>query len=246
MIRASALIALCLMSCGFPAFARAAPSTGASITEAELLRRTQQLYDATATGDSKPWDTYVASDAMVYDEKGRAMDKKALLADTGPMPAGYTLHLTVVHPHIIIAPSVAVVAYECTETETAFGQPLHARYHTVDTWLYRHGTWQIATSQTMRYYADPAPGTLEVSRLNELTGTYALSPGHRRSVLREGNRLFVQSGAGAMTELLPESGDLFFRRGVEGRMLFHRDIRGNVDALYDRRNNEDVVWKRVR
>jgi len=33
---------------------------------------------------------------------------------------------------------------------------------------------------------------------------------------------------------------------VEGRELFQRDARGKVDALDDRRNNEDIVWKRVR
>lgn len=228
------------------AVAQATPPAGATITQAELLRRTQELYDATAVGDPKPWDAYVADDAMVYDEKGRTMDKKALLADAGPLPSGYTLHLAVVHPHIIIAPDVAVVAYECEETETVFGQPLHARYHSVDTWLHRHGHWQIVASQTMRYYADPAVGADGISRLDDFTGTYVLSPGNTRSVVREGNRLFVQRGTAAKTRLLPESGDLFFRRGVEGRILFHRDSRGDVDALVDRRNDEDVVWKRAR
>lgn len=44
--------------------------------------------------------------------------------------------------------------------------------------------------------------------------------------------------------LLLESPDLFFRKGVEGRILFRRDEHGKVDALVDRRNNEDVVWKK--
>jgi hypothetical protein len=33
---------------------------------------------------------------------------------------------------------------------------------------------------------------------------------------------------------------------VEGRILFRRADNGKVDALIDRRNNEDVVWKRVK
>ncbi|WP_158879668.1 DUF4440 domain-containing protein [Rhodanobacter sp. L36] len=246
MIRTSVLIALILASLNGSLFARAAPSATSTITESELLRRTQQLYDAANVGDSKPWDAYFASDAMVFDEKGRSMDKKSLLADTTPLPAGYAVHLTVVHPHVIVAPGAAMVGYECEETETVFGQSLHARYHTVDTWLYRQGRWQIAASQTMRYYEDPALGTTNVSAFDGMTGTYELSPGNQRSVLREGNDLFVQRGTGAKTKLLPESGDLFFRKGVEGRILFHRDAQGKVDALYDRRNNEDIVWKRVR
>ncbi|MGI8771581.1 MAG: DUF4440 domain-containing protein [Acidobacteriaceae bacterium] len=209
------------------------------------MRRTQQMYDAVTSGDQTPWKAYYAEDAMVYDEKGRAMDKRALLADLQPMPAGYGGTIQVVHPHVISGPGVAVLAYECDETETIFGQELRARYHSVDTWLYRDGTWQIAASQTMRYYEDPAQGATDVAHLNDYTGTYELSAGNRRTVTRAGNDLFVQRGVGAKTKLLAESGDLFFRTGVEGRILFHRDTSGRVDALYDRRNNEDVIWKRV-
>lgn len=252
MIRTAALAVLYLTATGVSLPLRAASAVaGAStaagtITEAELLRRTQQLYAASDVGDAKPWNAWFADDAMVYDEKGHALDKKALLADLGPMPAGYAVHIKVVNPHIIMAPGVAAVAYECDESESAFGQPLHARYHTVDTWLFRKGTWQIAASQTMRYYEDPKLGTTDVAHLDDFTGSYELTPGTRRSVSHEGNALFVQKGTGAKTELLPETGDLFFRKGVEGRVLFHRDTHGKVDALYDRRNNEDIVWKRVR
>ncbi len=69
--------------------------------------------------------------------------------------------------------------------------------------------------------------------------------GDEDAVTRQGDELLLQRGGGAKVKLLPESGDLFFRTGVEGRILFHRDAGGKVDALYDRRNNEDVVWKRV-
>ena len=161
------------------------------------------------------------------------------------MPAGYSGTIHVIHPHAIFAPGVAVLAYECEETETIFGQELHARYHSVDTWLYRLGSWQIAGSQTMRYYEDPAAGASDPARLGDFTGVYELAPGNRRTVLRKGDELEMQKGSGAKTMLVPESGDIFFRAGIEGRIVFHRDSSGKVDALYDRRNNEDVVWKRV-
>ena len=224
--------------------AHAQPPAAPSITEAELLRRTQQLYDALPSGDRKPWDTYYADDAMMYDEKGRSMNKKALLADVEPMPSGYSGTIKLVHPHTVFAPGVAVLAYDCDETETIFGQELHARYHSVDTWLYRSGKWQIAASQTMRYYEDPALGVTDPAHLDDFVGRYGLSD-NRRVVTRDGNDLYLQRGTAAKAKLLPESGDLFFRAGVEGRILFHRDASGKVDALYDRRNNEDVVWKRV-
>jgi len=237
-------VCLCAAVFGFLA-AQAAPSSASPLTEAELVRRTQQLYDALVPGDPKPAKAYYADDAVVYDEKGRSMDKKALLADLEPMPGGYSGTIKVVHPHAIFASNVAVLAYECDETEMIFGQELHARYHSVDTWLYRNGAWQIAASQTMRYYEDPALGTADAAHLNDFAGTYELSSGNRRMVTRTGDDLFLQRGTGNKMKLLPESGDLFFRAGVEGRILFHRDVSGKVDAFYDRRNNEDVVWKRV-
>jgi hypothetical protein len=245
MNRIRTLTCLCFVSLGFSLASQALPPDPPSITEAELVRRTQQLYDAVAPGNQAPWKAFYADDAMVYDEKGRSMDKKALLADLDPMPAGYSGTIKVVHPHTTFAPGVAVLAYECEETETIFGQELHARYHSVDTWLYRNGAWQIAASQTMRFYEDPAAGTTDPARLDDFTGTYELSSGNRRTVTRQGDDLFLERGTGTKTRLVPESGDLFFRPGVEGRILFHRDASGKVDALYDRRNNQDVVWKKV-
>ena len=239
-----AVCCLCLALTG-PVAALASPQAPPSIDQAELVRRTQQLYDALPPGDQLPWKSFYAEDAMIYDEKGRAMNKKELLDDVQPMPGGYSGVIKVVHPHTTFAPGVAVFAYDCDETETIFGQELHARYHSVDTWLYREGKWQIATSQTMRYYEDPALGSTDAAHLDDFKGIYELAPGNRRTVTRAGNDIFLQRGTGAKTKLLPESGDLFFRTGVEGRILFHRDASGKVDALYDRRNNEDVVWRKL-
>lgn len=228
-----------------PSLVRAATTSPGMITQAELVSRTQQLYDAMGSGDKKPWMDYYADDAMFYDEKGRSMDKKALVADIEPLPAGYTGVIKVVNPHVVFAPGVAALAYECDETETIFGQVLHARYHSVDTWMDRGGRWQIVMSQTMRYYEDPAAGYSDPKRFGDFVGTYELTPGTRRSVVRDGDDLYVERNSGAKTRLIPEAGDVFFRAGVEGRVVFHRDASGKVTALYDRRNNEDVVWKKV-
>ncbi len=62
----------------------------------------------------------------------------------------------------------------------------------------------------------------------------------------EGNDLYAQRTGHEKVQLVPESANIFFRRGVEGRFLFQRDDHGKVNALIDRRNNEDVVWKRVK
>ena len=81
--------------------------------------------------------------------------------------------------------------------------------------------------------------------LDEYVGTYEVSPGVTETLTREGNRLYSKRDGRMRAELIPEVPDLFFRRGAEGRGLFRRDGAGKVDALIERRNNEDVVWKRT-
>ena len=60
------------------------------ITQAELGRRTQELYDAIVPGNQAPWKKYFADDCIFSDEKGRTLDKAKLIADITPMPTGYS------------------------------------------------------------------------------------------------------------------------------------------------------------
>jgi hypothetical protein len=52
-----------------------------TITQDELVRRTQELFDSVASGNQEPFKKYFAEDAMFFDEKGRSMDKAALVKD---------------------------------------------------------------------------------------------------------------------------------------------------------------------
>src|SRR5271167_3260784 len=61
-----------------------------TITQDELIRKTQELFDAVAVGNQAPWKQYFADDAVYFDEKGRSMDKTALVADVTPLPKGYS------------------------------------------------------------------------------------------------------------------------------------------------------------
>jgi hypothetical protein len=213
------------------------------ITEQELVRRTQELYDAVSAGNQAPWKQYFADDCIFSDEKGRTMDKNKLVADITPLPTGYSGVIKLDHVQSRIYDDVAVLSYDANEAETIFSQKLSARYHITDTWLRRNGSWQIVASQAHRYYEDPALGKLDPKKFADFVGTYQLAPGQIRTVLSEGDSLFVERN-GKKDQLLPETSDLFFRKGVEGRILFRYDKDGKVEALIDRRNNEDVVWRK--
>ena len=88
-------------------------------------------------------------------------------------------------------------------------------------------------------------GKAEPKKFADFIGTYELAPGQTRSVMHEGDKLFVERN-GKKEQLLPETSELFFRKGVEGRILFRYSANGKVDAIIDRRNNENVIWRKTK
>ena len=240
-----------LVTCHMSLVTASAAASDESATPQELLRRTQQLYDSLVTGDQTPWKKYFADDCTFSDEKGRTFDKTKLVADITPLPKGYSGAIKIENVISRMIGDTAVLSYDLNETETIFGQELHARYHVTDTWLRRNGNWQILASQAHRYYEDPA--VADSSQLlnsaqhstADRVGVYELTPGQTRIVTAENGKLFIERN-GKKEELLPESSDLFFGKGVEGRILFHYAANGKIDALIDRRNNEDVRWKKIK
>jgi hypothetical protein len=216
------------------------------ITQDELVRRTQELFTNLAAGDQDPWKKYFADDSMYFDEKGRNMNKAALIADISPLATGYSGTIKVVKPQSHIEGNVAILSYDMDETEVIYGQNLNARYHATDTWMQRNGQWQIVAGQVLRYYEDPAPGKTEPTKFTHYVGDYELVPGNRLTISGDNAQLYRQRGDKPKEMLIPEAADIFFRKGVEGRILFRQTDAGKVDALIDRRNNEDVIWKKLR
>lgn len=221
-------------------------SRQASITQDDLVQWTQELVNSVATGDQKPWKKYFADDCLYFDERGRNMNKEALVADIAPLPQGYAGSILVANAQSHIEGEMAVLSYDLNESETVYGQTMKARYHETDTWMRRNGDWQIVAAQVLRYYEDPAEGAVDARTNADYVGVYEAAPGKTMTVSLEDGHLFRQRGTGAKVELFPEVAGLFFRKGVEGRTLFQRGADGKVDALIDRRNNEDILWKRMK
>jgi hypothetical protein len=236
------LIAVLLMA-AFAAALRGLADEPA-ITQDELVRRTQELFDSIAPGNAEPFKKYFAEDAMFFDDKGRSMDKAALVNDVQPLPKGYSDTIKLMRPKSHIESNVAILIYDLDETETIFGQNMTARYHETDTWMRRSGKWQIVAGQRLRYYEDPAPGKADTSKFPAYVGTYQLGPERMMTVTAEDGHLYSQRNSRPRAELIPEASDIFFRKGVEGRILFGHSDDGKLATLIDRRNNEDIVWKK--
>jgi ketosteroid isomerase-like protein len=222
---------------------RAQPADSTALAE-ELMRHAQELFDAVTAGNAELWKKYFADDCLFFDEKGRNMTKAELVADIQPLPKGYSGAIKVGKARTLIEGGTAILSYDVDETETVFGQNMTARYHVTDTWLHRKDTWQIAASQVFRYYEDPAVGKIDTKKLPDFAGTYELAPGQTRKVFVEADKLFVER-KGKREQLFAEASDIFFRKGVEGRILFRYAANGKVDALIDRRNNEDIMWRKI-
>jgi hypothetical protein len=79
----------------------------------------------------------------------------------------------------------------------------------------------------------------------EHVGTYELAPGNTLTIATDGKQLYRQRGDRPGELLIPEASEIFFRTGGEG-LLFRRSDNQTIDALIDRRNNEDIVWKRIK
>src|SRR6476646_8389600 len=200
----------------------------APITEDELVRRTQELFDAVAPGNAEPFKKYFAKDTMFFDEKGRSMDKAALVKDVQPLPKNYSNTIKLVRPKSHIEGDVAILSYDLDETETIFGQNMTARYHETDTWMRRGGKWQIVAGQVLRYYEDPAPGKADTSKFSTYAGTYQLGPERTMTVAAEGRHLYASRNGISREELIPEASDICFRKGMEGRILFGHGDDGNA------------------
>jgi hypothetical protein len=173
------------------------------ITQEELVRRTQELFDAVVPGNKEPWQKYFSDDCIFADEKGRNLNKAQLVADITPLPKGYSGTIKIAKPQSVIHGDTAILSYDLDETETIFGQKLTARYHVTDTWLRRNGSWQIVSSQTMRYYEDPAVARIDPKKFADFSGTYELAPGQTRRVFSEGESLYVERN-GKREQLLSE------------------------------------------
>jgi hypothetical protein len=92
------------------------------ITQEELVRRTQELFDAVVPGNKEPWQKYFSDDCIFADEKGRNLNKAQLVADITPLPKGYSGTIKIAKPQSVIHGDTAILSYDLDETETIFGR----------------------------------------------------------------------------------------------------------------------------
>jgi len=105
----------------------------------------------------------------------------------------------------------------------------------------------VVSTQVMALPSERKPAVIDPKHLDSYVGQYELGPEVTYTITREGDKLFGQRTGRAKEELLPLCVDTFYRKGTwRGEKVFQRDGQGRVIALADRRENNDLVWKKIR
>lgn len=211
-----------------------------------LERQTQQLMDAVAAGDRGPWTRYL-DEAIVYAaEDGSTKSKAQLLDEIRPLPGGVSGTLHVTGFRVALHGTTAIASYVGQEEETYFGQTIHARYLSTDTWIETPAGWRLAAVHVSALRDDPQAVSLPAEKLDEYVGIYALTSNVTYTIRRVGDGLVGQRAGRSPEALKVELPDSLFVPGQPRiRKIIQRDAGGRVTGFVDRRETWDIVWRRL-
>jgi hypothetical protein len=214
----------------------------------QLKQATQELLDAIAPGDKAVWQRHLAEGSIYADEEGRVLTKDELIKELNPIPQGYVGSIKIGDVKVLVQPGVVVLSHRDREELELYNQKIVTYFHMTNTWAKQlNGRWQLVATQVMAIPNERKPAVIDPKSLDAYVGQYELTPQVAYVITREGDKLFGQRTGRAKEELLPLCGDMFYRRGVwRGEKVFDRDAQGKVVRMLDRRENNDLVWKKVK
>jgi Domain of unknown function (DUF4440) len=219
--------------------------TSASV-QGQLRAYDQALLDAIAPGDRALWDRYLTKDALYIDENGAIMSREKFLAELNPLPQGSSGHIAIVEYQAAIHGGIALVVHRDDEYEDYHGIPLRAGYLMTETWIKEGPDWRLAMVHAYVIPKDPPAQKTPEKLLNDYVGQYRAAADLVYSVRREGPRLVGQSIKGPSVALIQESPDVFFVAGKpRDRKIFTRDEHHKIVNFVDRREGEDLVYRRT-
>jgi hypothetical protein len=229
--------------------AMAAQAASADDLAAQLQAITQEMSDAIAAGDKAVWDKYLDPDALYVDENNVVMTKTRYLEELKPLPPGYSGTIRVVEyrvqPYPVTAPTTAVATYVQDETENVQGHLLHNRYRETDVWRKTAEGWRMIASQVLAIPKDPPETKLTPAELAEYAGVYILSEATRDTIRASDGALSAERTGRAPRILKAEVRDVFFTPGrPRERRIFTRNAAGTITGFVDRREGEDLDWRR--
>ena len=211
-----------------------------------LVATTQALLDAVTAGDSAVWAPHLAPTWFLTDEEGQHMTRVAFLAGFRPLPPGQQGRLRLTNWHLTGGSDVAVMSYDADEEHDFYGQQLKTRFHVTDTYVRRKERWLQLASQVTALPTPIAGKPVDPAAAREYSGTYLLTPDIRLTVTAGDSGLVLEFAGRPPQRLFALEDRIFIRHGVRGFWVFERDPAGAVTELVNWRDNNAVVWRRVR
>ena len=246
-MKSASAILLFLSFCFVASAQTPSPNKSDAATEKELVAIAQELYDAIAVGNKAPWEKYLADDMIYTDENWQILTKKDLVEGLRPLPKGYSGSIRIANIQSRVNGDAAVLSYRALEAETIFGQKLTPTYLVTDTYFKRNGRWQMIASHVIVMPSERKAMAIRPELYNSIVGQYELTPGVTYTITREDGKLIGQRTDRAKEELLAADNNTFFRKGtIRGEKVFVRDARGRVIQMLDRREHNDLAWKKIK
>ena len=214
----------------------------------QLKQATQQLLDAVAPGDTAVWQKYLAEGCLYTDEEGNVKTKDDLLKELKPLPKGYIGSIRMGEPKVFIQDNVIVMSHRDREELELYGQKLITWFHSTDTWAkQKDGQWRLVAAHVTAIPNERKQIAVSPEKLEGYVGQYQLAPDVIYTITREAGKLFGQRTGRVKEELLPLCEDTFYRKGVwRGEKVFERDASGRIVRMLDRRENNDLVWRKMK
>jgi Domain of unknown function (DUF4440) len=205
----------------------------------------QQLLDAVAVGGVDIWQRSLAEGAVYVDENGAIIGRAEFLKQLRPLPAGVSGRIRIVDHKVQVSANMATVIHRDEEEEHYHGQILHAEYLTTETWQNTNGRWQLLLVHVFAVPHVPMPTSLSELELQSYEGRYVAGEGLTYSVtLNEGHLEGGRAGR-PPSRLDAELRDVFFIQDQpRNRKIFQRDSSGKVSGFVDRREGQDLLWKK--
>lgn len=227
-----------------------APGAGHSASPSdpgpELRRVTQELLEAIAPGNVAPWQRALDEGFVHLDENGVVRDRAAFLAELQPLPPGLVGRIEIDKWTAAVHGDTVVAVYEIQEYLDYHGQQLRSRFRSMDTWMASPQGWRLIAEHTAAVLKDPPKIQLTQQALCEFAGSYSLTAEISTTIRCAGDGLVSErTGRPAATYAAELPGVFFVPGQLRTRRIFTRDAAGRVDGFVDRREGEDVRWKRV-
>lgn len=214
--------------------------------QAQVTRLSQELLDAVIHGKPEVWRRILHPQALVTDEDGTVYTTEEIAKNIRPLPAGYQGELRIANARFSQVGDMAVLSYDIPETLTLYGQTLQMHFRSTDVYSRFDDGWKLIAKQSLVIPAELTAVKIDPGVYADYVGRYALGEGTVLTVTRRGDRLYSRRGVSPRDRLLPIGNDRFVRKGhPRGERFFRRDAHGKVTALVDRRDNLDLVWKRI-